>query len=76
MVDQGECSARRSYEPGGNSVTEQVRSFNYCSLQEIPDAVLEDEQCKTTLRELYLKRNCIKKLVRELKKFFLIAKSI
>ena len=42
---------------------ESVLNLNYCRLREIPEQLLCSEYCKKRLQKLYLKRNCISKLV-------------
>ena len=43
---------------------EPVLNLNYCNLEEIPEELLCNEYCRRRLQKLYLKRNCIKTLVR------------
>ena len=46
-----------------------VLNLNYCNLEEIPEELLCNEYCRKKLQKLYLKRNCIRTLVR-LQKYY------
>lgn len=49
---------------------EPVLNLNYCNLEEIPEELLCNEYCRKKLQKLYLKRNCIRTLVRYRKCLF------